>query len=38
MPEALGELLALKRRLNTPTLAEYPDVEEARCLLQERIE
>lgn len=38
MSEALGELLTLQRKLNGPALAGHPDVEQARLLLQEKIE
>lgn len=38
MSEALGELLALQRRLNTTALAAHPEVEAARRVLQEKIE
>ncbi|MDD4287406.1 MAG: hypothetical protein PHO20_00615 [Candidatus Peribacteraceae bacterium] len=38
MAEALGELLTLQRKLHSPAIAEHPDVEDARRLLQEKIE
>jgi hypothetical protein len=38
MNEALGELLTLQKKLNGPALADHPDVEEVRQLLQRKIE
>jgi len=38
MPITLGELLTLQKKLHSPAIVEHPDVEDARRLLQEKIE
>ncbi len=38
MSDALGELITLRKKLDVPAIAEQPDVEEARRVLQRKIE